>query len=179
MSGFEASWVRPGFRRFSRGRVSPGRGVLAGLLVLAGGLMLLPVLWVVLQSFEVPSDQASVAPVWTPTQFTLGSYRTLFATPFLLNLVNSVVVTLAVVVGAAVVSVLAAYAFARIEFRGREVIFTLFLAALTLSSQFSARPEFVVIKYLHLLCPSQPPSRNQAAKEPTAAEPDWKSLIEL
>src|ERR1035438_2384990 len=151
MSGFEASWVRPGFRRFSRVRVSPGRVVLAGLLVLAGVLMLLPVLWVVLQSFEVPSDQASVAPVWTATQFTLGSYRTLFATPFLLNLVNSVVVTLAVVVGAAVISVLAAYAFARIEFRGREVIFTLFLAALTLPSQVSAVPEFVVVKYLHLL----------------------------
>jgi ABC-type glycerol-3-phosphate transport system permease component len=62
-----------------------------------------------------------------------------------------VVVTLAVVVGAAVVSVLAAYAFARIEFRGREVIFTLFLAALTLPSQVSAVPEFVVVKYLHLL----------------------------
>jgi ABC-type glycerol-3-phosphate transport system permease component len=60
-------------------------------------------------------------------------------------------VTLAVVVGAAVVSVLAAYAFARIEFRGRELIFTLFLAALTLPSQVSAVPEFVVIKYLHLL----------------------------
>jgi len=75
----------------------------------------------------------------------------LFATPFLLNLVNSVADTLAVVVGAAVISVLAAYAFARIEFRGRELIFTLFLLALTLPSQVSAVPEFVVIKYLHLL----------------------------
>ena len=49
------------------------------------------------------------------------------------------------------VSVLAAYAFARLEFRGREVLFTLFLAALTLPSQVSAVPEFVVVKYLHLL----------------------------
>jgi ABC-type glycerol-3-phosphate transport system permease component len=50
-----------------------------------------------------------------------------------------------------VVSVLAAYAFARLEFRGRELIFILFLAALTLPSQVSAVPEFVVVKYLHLL----------------------------
>jgi multiple sugar transport system permease protein len=54
-------------------------------------------------------------------------------------------------VGAAVVSVLAAYAFARLEFRGRELVFTLFLAALTLPSQVSAVPEFVVVKDLRLL----------------------------
>ena len=43
------------------------------------------------------------------------------------------------------------YAFARLEFRGREVLFTLFLAALTLPSQVAAVPEFVVVKYLRLL----------------------------
>jgi ABC-type glycerol-3-phosphate transport system permease component len=152
MSGFEAGWQAPRFGRSGRRAWrSPGRIVLSVFLVLTGVLFLLPVLWVVLQSFEVPKDQISVAPVWTPTQVTLGSYRALFATPFLLNLVNSVGVTLAVVLGAAVISVLAAYAFARIEFRGRELIFTLFLAALTLPSQVSAVPEFVVIKSLHLL----------------------------
>jgi multiple sugar transport system permease protein len=47
--------------------------------------------------------------------------------------------------------VLAAYAFARIEFPGREVVFILFLGALTLPTQVAAVPEFVVVKYLHLL----------------------------
>ncbi len=122
------------------------------LLVVAGMVMLAPVVWVVLQSFETPADQSSPGPVWTPSQLTLGSYRTLFsASPFGVNILNSVVVTVAVVIGAAVVSVLAAYAFARLEFRGREVLFTLFLAALTLPSQVSAVPSFVVVKYLHLL----------------------------
>jgi multiple sugar transport system permease protein len=92
-----------------------------------------------------------VAPVWFPHRFTLASYQTLFATSFLTDLVNSVAVTAAAVVGAAAVSVLAAYAFARLEFRGREVLFTLFLAALTLPSQVAAVPEFVVVKYLRLL----------------------------
>jgi multiple sugar transport system permease protein len=128
-----------------------GRWVLGGFLIVAGLLMLLPVLWVVLQSVEVPTDQSSVAPVWIPHRFTLGSYRTLFDTPFLTDMVNSVVVTGAVVLGAAFVSILAAYAFARLEFRGREVLFTMFLAALTLPSQVAAVPEFVVVKYLKLL----------------------------
>jgi multiple sugar transport system permease protein len=135
-----------------RARVSPGRIVLSAFLVLAGVLMLLPVVWVVLQSFELPADQSSVPPVWFPSQLTLGSYRTLFSTtPFWLNIANSVIVTLAVVLGSAVVSILAAYVFARIEFRGREALFVMFLVALTLPTQVTAVPEFVVVKYLHLL----------------------------
>jgi multiple sugar transport system permease protein len=135
-----------------RARISPGRIVLSAFLVLAGVLMLLPVVWVVLQSFELPADQSSVPPVWFPSQLTLGSYRTLFSTtPFWLNIANSVIVTLAVVLGSAVVSILAAYVFARIEFRGREALFVMFLVALTLPTQVTAVPEFVVVKYLHLL----------------------------
>jgi multiple sugar transport system permease protein len=118
----------------------------------SGGLMLLPVAWVVLQSIELPQDQFNLPPVWFPSHVTLTSYRDLFAsTPFLLNMVNSAIVTLTVVVGSAVVSVLAAYVFARLEFRGREVLFTLFLVALTIPTQVEAVPEFVVVKYLHLL----------------------------
>ena len=130
---------------------SRGRYLLGAFLILAGFLMLLPVIWVVLQSFEVPADQSAVPPVWFPHRFTLGSYRTLFATPFLVDMLNSVAITVAVILGAAAVSVLAAYAFARLEFRGRELLFTLFLAALTLPSQVAAVPEFVVVKYLKLL----------------------------
>jgi len=132
-------------------RLRAGRFLLGGFLVLAGAVMLIPVAWVVLESFELPADQSAVPPVWFPHQLTLASFRTLFQTPFLIDMVNSVAVTVSVVIGAAVVSVLAAYAFARLEFRGRELLFTLFLAALTLPSQVSAVPEFVVIRYLHLL----------------------------
>jgi multiple sugar transport system permease protein len=135
-----------------RRRIEPSQWVLSAVLIIVGAAMLAPVLWVVLQSFETPAEQTSVAPIWIPTSVTLHSYQTLFsASPFALNILNSILVTVSVVVGAAIVCVLAAYVFARIEFRGREVLFTLFLAALTLPSQVSAVPSFVVVKYLHLL----------------------------
>jgi multiple sugar transport system permease protein len=128
------------------------RILLSVVLVLVGALMLVPVAWVVLQSVELPSAQFNLPPVWFPSNFTLGSYRTLFdSTPFTMNILNSVLVTGSVVIGAAVVSVLAAYAFARLEFRGREIVFTLFLASFTLPTQVLAVPEFVVVKNLHLL----------------------------
>jgi multiple sugar transport system permease protein len=139
-----------GYSRSSRPALS--RWALGIFLTVAGLLMLLPVAWVVLQSLETPTEQTAPGPIWIPHQLTLASYRTLFSVaPFLLNIINSVVVTTSVVVGGAAISVLAAYAFARLEFRGREVLFIIFLAALTLPSQVSAVPEFVVVKYMHLL----------------------------
>src|SRR6201995_593973 len=143
--------LRPVAAPRRRRRFEPSQWILSAVLIIVGAAMLAPVLWVVLQSFETPADQTSVAPIWIPTSVTLRGYQTLFNGPFGWNLLNSVLVTVAGVVGAAAVSVLAAYVFARIEFRGREILFTLFLAALTLPSQVSAVPSFVVIKYLHLL----------------------------
>ena len=90
------------------------RAVISAVLVLAGVLMLLPVVWVVVESLEPPTEQFLLPPVWIPTHVTLASYRTLFsAAPFVLNLINSVVVSVSVIVGAAAVSILAAYAFVR------------------------------------------------------------------
>ena len=118
-----------------------GRLLLGAFLVLAGVLMLLPVAWVVVQSLELPSDQFNLPPVWFPAHLTLESYRTLLqTTPFTLNILNSLLVTGSVVIGAAMVSVLAAYVFARVQFRGREVVFMLFLVSLTLPTQVLAVP---------------------------------------
>ena len=70
-------------------------------------------------SSSPPASSSTCPPVWFPAHLTLASYRQLFTlVPFLLQLGNSVGVTVAVVVGSSVVSVLAAYAFARLEFWG-------------------------------------------------------------
>ena len=60
-------------------------------------------------------------------------------------------VTVAVVVGSTVVSVLAAYAFARLEFWGRDILFVALLSGLMLPVQIAAVPEFIEVKYLGLL----------------------------
>ena len=81
-------------RRSRRGLV--GRGLLGLFLTVAGIIMFLPVVWVVLQSFEDTKDQTSLPPVWFPSHLTLSSYRALFsAAPFGINILNSVVITAA------------------------------------------------------------------------------------
>ena len=50
----------------------------ASVLVVVGALMLLPVAWAFVQSFELPSAQFLLPPVWFPHQLTLESYRARF-----------------------------------------------------------------------------------------------------
>jgi multiple sugar transport system permease protein len=96
--------------------------------------------------------QFSLPPVWFTSHLTLASYRQLFSLiPFLMQLANSVAVTVAVVVGSCVVSVLAAYAFARLQFWGRDILFVALLSGLMLPIQIAAIPEFIEVKYLGLL----------------------------
>ncbi len=133
-------------------RVRSRRWLVSTALVLGGCLMLLPELWVLVNSFLPSSMQFNLPPVWFTTHLTLASYRQLFdLIPFLLQLLNSAGVTVAVVIGATLVSILAAYAFARLEFWGRDVLFVALLAGLMLPVQIAAVPEFVEIKYLGLL----------------------------
>ena len=63
-----------------------------------------------------------------------------------MQLANSVAVTVAVVVGSSLVSVLAAYAFARLEFWGRDVLFVALLSGLMLPIQIAAIPEFIEVE---------------------------------
>jgi multiple sugar transport system permease protein len=128
------------------------RRLVSVALVIGGCVMLLPELWVLVNSFLPSSIQFNLPPVWFTTHWTLASYRQLFdLIPFLLQLANSIGVTVAVVIGSTLVSVLAAYAFARLQFWGRDVLFVALLSGLMLPVQIAAVPEFVEIKYLGLL----------------------------
>src|SRR5699024_1977698 len=65
-------------------------------------------------------------------------------------IVNSTVVTLAIVVGQLATSALAGYAFARLQFPGREVFFWIILATLMIPLQATIIPVFVLISEMGL-----------------------------
>ncbi len=96
------------------------------------------------------------------SDFTLDNYfETFQVIPFARYYFNSIVVTAAVTVGRLVISSLAAYAFARLRFRGRDLIFTLMLATLMIPAAVTLIPRFLITKdlgwydeYLGLIVPS-------------------------
>lgn len=70
---------------------------------------------------------------------------------FWLYMRNSMIVATVVTIGQTLFSAMAAYAFARLRFKGRDLIFAIFLSALMVPGIFTAIPNFVLIKQLGLL----------------------------
>ena len=80
-------------------------------------------------------------------QITLANYAETFRViPFGRYFVNSAIVTVTVTVFQILISSLAAFAFARLRFRGREGLFLLYLATLMIPSQVTLIPNFLIIR---------------------------------
>ena len=70
---------------------------------------------------------------------------------FWLSLRNSVIIATAITLGQTTFSAMAAYAFSRLQWPGRDIVFALFLAALMVPPIFTSLPNFLLVKSLGLL----------------------------
>ncbi|MEE1828552.1 carbohydrate ABC transporter permease, partial [Streptomyces sp. BE20] len=118
-------------------------------LTVAGVFAGLPVLWMLLTSFQPLEELVGNGRHLIPGSLTLGAYReVLSAFPFGQWFVNSVLVAGAVVAGNLVFDTLAAYGLARIPFRGRQAVLTLILATLMIPTQVILVPLYLVMRDL-------------------------------
>ena len=147
-----ASWPKRGRRRreLSVGRV--GGWLLNILLVVLAIFMFAPFYWVLVTSV-LPSDLAyALPPVWFPTRITFDNFRKVFdLIPFGMLVLNSLKISIIITLGAVITSVLAAYAFARLEFPGRNLLFIVLLSALMVPQQVTVIPTFILVRVLGLL----------------------------
>ncbi|MFQ6170740.1 carbohydrate ABC transporter permease [Oryzobacter sp. R7] len=147
-SGHEAvARPRPGVRRR---RPRPAR-VLAHVLLAAGAaVMLFPFLWTVVTSVT-PEGSLAGGPTLLVENPTLDAYRTLLDTlPMWRIVLNSLWVAVVSTALQLVTGAMAAYAFARLEFRGRSVVFGLYLATLMVPLQVLVVPLFIEMRTLEL-----------------------------
>src|SRR5262249_47412910 len=94
-------------------------------------VMLIPMAWMLVTSLETLSEVRHFPPPLLPSTLHLSNYTdVLRQAPFARWFVNTVIVTVASVAGNLLFCSLAGYAFARIRFFGREVVFVLILATL-------------------------------------------------
>src|SRR5690349_15558683 len=132
-------------------RARLGTGVVWLALLLVIPLMLVPVAWIVMQSVLHGGDALRIPPVWATAHPTTKNYSEVSKyVPFMTFLMNSIKITVIVTVGALITSILAAYAFARLTFPGRDVLFMVFLAALMVPNQVTAAPTYILMHHLHL-----------------------------
>jgi multiple sugar transport system permease protein len=141
----------------------PARGTVVRFLVVLLGavVMIAPFVWTFVTSIT-PEGSLSGGPTLLVDNPTLGAYRRLFdALPIWRIVVNSLAVALASTALQLLTGSMAAYAFARLRFRGKNVVFGLYLATLMVPLQVLVVPLFIEMKtfnlqdtYLGLLAPS-------------------------
>lgn len=122
------------------------------VLAAAALLMVVPFVWEILASFKTNLEVSSIPPTLLPENPTLQGYQTFFGSvPFWAQFTVSAVSLLLRVAGQVLVAALAGYAFARLRFPGRNVIFVLFLLMLMVPSQLFLLGQFELMKGLGLL----------------------------
>lgn len=134
-----------------RTRTRTGRIALSAVMSLGAVLMFFPFLWTIITSIT-PGAGLSVTPALIPSDPSLEAYARLFAErPFLQVVGNSLLLAAATTVAQLFTSATAAYAFSRLPFRGRGVVFTVYLATMMIPLQVLIVPLFVEVKTLGLL----------------------------
>jgi multiple sugar transport system permease protein len=122
-------------------------------LVLIVGLivMVIPFVWMILGSFKTTGELRQVPPTWIPEDPTLANYRDLFdRLNFPRYFFNSAVVAGIVTAGVLIISSMAGYAFAKLEFPGKRVLFVLVLSTLMIPIFVTFMPLFVLVTNLGL-----------------------------
>jgi multiple sugar transport system permease protein len=133
-------------------RLRLGNWALNLLLLALAGIMFVPFYWMLVNSLLPRGDAFSLPPIWFPETITLNNYREVFELiPFGRLIFNSLKLTAIITVGAVTTSIMAAYAFARLTFPGRDVLFIILLSALMVPQQVTVIPTFILIKNLGLL----------------------------
>jgi multiple sugar transport system permease protein len=119
------------------------------VLYTLAAITLAPFIWMLLTSFKELGDILTYPPKWLPGRFILDNYVNAFeAAPFGRYYLNSLFVAVAVTLGQMVTCSLAAYAFARLQFRGRDILFYIFLATMMIPGQVTMIPSFLMLHWL-------------------------------
>lgn len=131
-------------------KYKPGNMILSFFLLGLGILMVLPMFWMIATSFKTRAQ--IYQPNWIPNPFTLLNYEyVLDKMPLARMLFNSIFVSLASTFSQLFIGTLAAYAFAKIRFIGRNAVFMIFLGTMMIPGYVLVTPLYLIISSLGIL----------------------------
>ena len=123
------------------------------VLSLVAVWMLLPLVWMLSASLMPLSEVIKVPPVWfAPAKYSLGNYIEVWGRiGFSRFFFNSAFIAIAITVAQILTSSMAGFAFARYDFPGRTLIFTMILSTMMIPFQVIMIPLFIMMARLHLV----------------------------
>ncbi|RHQ54400.1 carbohydrate ABC transporter permease [Blautia sp. AF25-12LB] len=122
------------------------------IMVMITVLMLMPIGWMLGTSMRQSKESFVLPPSFWPTKFNLDNFKQVFhAIPILKFAWNSLFITFLAAAFMVLFTSMAAYAFARINFKGKNILFIFMLAGLMIPVQSIIVPVFLIIRKLNLI----------------------------
>lgn len=116
------------------------------VLFIGGILMIIPFYWMFITSLKSAGETMISPPTWLPQNWLWSNYsEALDAAPFGRYFLNSVLVTTVTTAGEIFTSILAAYAFSKLKFWGKDLIFLILLATMMVPGELMTIPNFVTL----------------------------------
>lgn len=115
------------------------------LVLAAGGLFsLLPLIWLIRSSLMDMGQIFELPPIWIPNPFRFGNFsEALTILPFGRYFINTTIIVIFSMLGVLVTCSISAYSFARMSWRGRDLIFGLLLSSMMLPYAVTLIPTFI------------------------------------
>jgi len=128
-----------------------GKILLYSALIVGALLMLLPFIWMLSSSVKTQRDVFRFPIEWIPTTFQWGNYAEIWTKiPLLPYFNNTAKLTFIVMIAQVITSSFAAYAFAKLHFRGRNQLFLLYIMTIAIPWQVYMVPQYIMMSYLGL-----------------------------
>jgi sn-glycerol 3-phosphate transport system permease protein len=122
------------------------------ILLVVCAVWVLPLVWAIGTSLRPSNLPVGTGWLWLPGSPTLDNFAEAWnAAPFVIYYANTIVICAGILAVQLVTITLGGYVFARVPFRGRELIFALFLVQLLLPLPVLAEPNFLTMRDLHLI----------------------------
>ncbi|MFD0693809.1 carbohydrate ABC transporter permease [Paenibacillus sp. GCM10027628] len=117
------------------------------LLTILAALILYPIFYTFTATFMTPDEASAYPPRFWPGSFYLGSILAVFKlVPITTFMTNSLIVSIIIMVGQLITSSMAAYAFANIRFKGKAIVFALFMATMMIPWEVTIIPNYLTVK---------------------------------
>ena len=137
----------PNIQKAARRRLTLDRAALYVLILLLCIAFGFPLFWTLMSSLKTARDMSSFPPVIIPPVPQWGNYTRVLVVerlPVATWFGNSLLITTLSTAGVVITASLVAYSFARFEYRGRDLLFTITLATLMLPTEVTLIPQFVL-----------------------------------
>lgn len=126
--------------------------LLYAALILMSAIFIGPLVWMLTTSFKTNAESVQIPPSWIPNVFSTEGYSTVFdsgtQTPVTRWFANSMIAAIAHTILVLVTAAPAAYALARMNFRGKNLMFTIIVSTIFVPGLILVMPNYLIVERL-------------------------------